>query len=219
MGQTLVLGPCEEQQTGQVWKPAKTRTADVLRGELEIVGTTAVGAASRLAVAEALAAVVSPVVQSCKVHVEVTRCPPRPQAKPHALRFSYAVRLSNPSAVPAARLALQFEAKIGGKQRLLPTFIASLGHKKQDLSSNIDLLVADFTVACVLVPGKGEGAALTEESCKSLAVLAAGMLICSTQPVPESRYAELTESDQAPEFYEVSTFGVAAEGTFPYAPL
>jgi len=134
--------------------------ADALRGVLEIAGSAAVGAATRLAVAEALAAVVgraSP--KGTRSSIEVTRSPPKPGAFPGALRFAYAVRFTDRTAVALGRRALEREAADGGRRRLLPRFAAALRAHGHGPTPAGELRIVDFSVEAFAVPGKGEGAA------------------------------------------------------------
>jgi len=115
----------EMLESDKACRPAGTG----IRGILEIDGSTAVGAATRLALAEALAAIVRHGTSSRKgsqARVEVVRNLGRSNAKKHTLRFTYAVSIVDPVAAEAARSALQREASRGGRRRLLPSFAAAL---------------------------------------------------------------------------------------------
>lgn len=163
MGQSLVLESCTvpallDHETFETLNQVKPlvphRAEDLLRGVVEIVGATAVGAATRLALAEAIAAVLSRTA-GAQSHIEVTRSPISPRAPPRTLRFAYAVRFEDPEAVPAARKLLEAEAVHGGRKRLLPRFAAALSKHGEAPPSESELRVADFTVQSFVSPFKG----------------------------------------------------------------
>mmetsp|Transcript_1201 Transcript_1201/g.2048 ORF Transcript_1201/g.2048 Transcript_1201/m.2048 type:complete len:222 (-) Transcript_1201:62-727(-) len=119
---------CEADATlvQQFDEASKQSTCADLRGFLEIEGTSAVGAVTRLALAEALAAVVNRGArQGDQARVEVARSLGRRGAD-RTLRFSYSVRTSDVVAASVARAALTHEARRNGKRRLLPSFAAAL---------------------------------------------------------------------------------------------
>mmetsp|Transcript_32314 Transcript_32314/g.57176 ORF Transcript_32314/g.57176 Transcript_32314/m.57176 type:complete len:196 (-) Transcript_32314:14-601(-) len=123
-----------------------------LRGMMEIEGTTAVGAATRLALAEALAAVLHR--HGPEARVEVARSTARIDAKPDALRFDYSIHLGDLATMPAARQVLEREIETGGRRRLLAHFAKSLNaHDEPAAKASVashGLRVVDWTVEACL---------------------------------------------------------------------
>ncbi|CAE8592799.1 unnamed protein product [Polarella glacialis] len=193
MGQSLVLGVCEAPVPGQARRPRQLG-GDLLRGELEIAGSAAVGASTRLAVAEALAMVVfrsAPKGASSPSHVEVTRSPLRPDSAPGSLRFAYAVRFADVDSACLARKALECEAACGGRHRLLPRFALALAaHGQEPVVDPLALQIVDFTVESLVVPGKGEGIGSRPEDLVALASFAGATLVesCLLPPCNDGLY-------------------------------
>lgn len=109
------------------WRRSARRAAAVadLFGILEITGAPTVGAATRLAVAEALASVAGKFKGGRGLNVEVARCPTRPGAQ-DALRFAYSLRSADSKAVAGARASIERELARSGTSRLIPRFIRAL---------------------------------------------------------------------------------------------
>lgn len=144
------------------WEPKRPPAGANLRGTLEIRGSQAVGAKTRLAVAEALASVarrgqsrrVAPKGQdeAGGINVEVARSPLQPGAPEDTLRFTYAVRLSSSDEEKAVRIALEKEAAGDGKHRLLPRFFRSLKSHGEECEASPELRVTEWTVESSLAP-------------------------------------------------------------------
>lgn len=130
-----------------------------LRGMMEIEGTTAVGATTRLALAEALAAVLHR--HGPQARVEVARSTARIDAKPDALRFDYSIHLGDLATMPAARKVLQREIDTGGRLRLLAHFAKSLSaHDDPAAKASVashSLRIVDWTVEACIPVAKAQG--------------------------------------------------------------
>jgi len=152
-----------QQSPPQQQQPQYHRAADdsdVLRGILEIAGIDVVGAATRLAVAEALAAVVTGAVGSGRSHasIEVTRSPPALWTACCTLRVAYTVRFTDSAILESVRKALEHEVACGGRRRLLPCFASALGLHGEKPTPHNSLRIVDFSVMDLVVPGKGRTA-------------------------------------------------------------
>lgn len=137
-------------------------TGATLRGALQIRGSQAVGAKTRLAVAEALAVVArrgqarmtSPKGQ-CEpggIHVEVARSPLQPGVPEDTLCFTYAVRLSEGGEETNVRAALEKEAASDGRDRLLPRFLRSLKSHGEECEASQEIWITKWTVESVMAP-------------------------------------------------------------------
>lgn len=154
------------QQRQQHWRPQQQQCqraaddSDVLRGILEIAGIDVVGAATRLAVAEALAAVVTGAVGPgrSRASIEVTRSPPALWTSCCTLRVAYTVRFTDSAILGSVRKALEHEVACGGRRRLLPCFASALSLHGEKPTPHSTLRIVDFSVMDLIVPGKGRSA-------------------------------------------------------------
>eukprot|EP00928_Gymnodinium_smaydae_P017187 TRINITY_DN16564_c0_g1_i3.p1 TRINITY_DN16564_c0_g1~~TRINITY_DN16564_c0_g1_i3.p1 ORF type:complete len:497 (+),score=143.71 TRINITY_DN16564_c0_g1_i3:161-1651(+) len=92
----------------------------LIRGTIEIQGEDVIGAKARVAIAEALAAVIGD--RGSRVEVAWSPC----AAITGSVCVAYTVRCADAKAAQAARRALEAEAAAGGAPRFLPRLLASL---------------------------------------------------------------------------------------------
>eukprot|EP00747_Dinoflagellata_sp_TGD_P170044 gnl/TRDRNA2_/TRDRNA2_200564_c0_seq1.p1 gnl/TRDRNA2_/TRDRNA2_200564_c0~~gnl/TRDRNA2_/TRDRNA2_200564_c0_seq1.p1 ORF type:complete len:269 (+),score=54.52 gnl/TRDRNA2_/TRDRNA2_200564_c0_seq1:70-807(+) len=192
--------PCEALTEVEFEKGHRTpRKAGVpdLRGVLEIQGVGTVGAVTRLAIAEALAATVrrtksvkdkKPQDLSSQIRVEVTREASRPETPLDALRFAYCLRMGDQLAAAEAQAILEKEAASGGVKRLLPRFAVALEARGEAIAEIGEVTILEWTIEPAPA-GLGKGLAGAQEDGPSVADILS--TACSADPVASACMASV----------------------------
>jgi len=171
MGQAALEASCEFKEATGSFKQANDtylrksvaplcpQPGAHVKGMLSVECDMAVGAITRLAMAEALTGVLltssAYTMSTAKPEaadvpgllVEVMRSPTRPDDRANTLRFAYCMRLRDAKFARAVRVALNMESKGDGHARLLLYFTKALALRGETLADDgASLRITEWTV-------------------------------------------------------------------------